>query len=531
MPKNDDPRPASAGKRPGWMAVTVLLPLGLAMETAVFLLAAFAWCRSMAYTFAESAAGAIILVFMALSLVHQIGFYSGSPLPALIVETVAVAALLLAGRRRLPGLRGPPVEAIHLWRKETLSVGIIAAGWLAMMIFVVVKWGAPAPAPIGSVWQRLLTVPTITGFGRTAVADPIPLLNAPALFTHTTRFGLAPNALGVGIMAHMAVGFSTYALARRHAWPPMALIVSLLVLSMPRLIFVSLFPSAETISTAAVVFAVLLVYRLVEQHRPWDLRLFFLTILFSIHANPMSIALVPVLTLLLILVMLRRHGRLLVWELISDRPLVTGALLLPFLLLAQIPGLVLNQANGHPLLGSVCVFETDGIIGAVANLVRFVMVSCDPTQPVQEMLVWMVGLDLKALLMGAYGALMTLLPYRQAGGDPFALVFSGGEAFGFGPFVLILVLPAMAYALLRGPRRLKALGMAWMGYLYLAALVMAWQSGGSLAALCPMYAANGFLVAFSLPAWRLRRRGMRMLQIHFFILMAWTLASCWRLQG
>ena len=66
---------------------------------------------------------------------------------------------------------------------------------------------------------------------------------------------------------------------------------------------------------------------------------------------------------------------------------------------------------------------------------------------------------------------------------------------------------------------------------YLAALVMAWQPGGSLATLCPMYAANGFLVAFSLPAWRLRRRGMRMLQIHFFILMAWTLASCWRLQG
>ena len=57
--------------------------------------------------------------------------------------------------------------------------------------------------------------------------------------------------------------------------------------------------------------------------------------------------------------------------------------------------------------------------------------------------------------------------------------------------------------------------MAWMGYLYLAALVMDWQSG-SLATLSPMVAANGFLVAVFLPAWRLRRRGMRLLQINFF---------------
>ncbi len=510
------------------MAVTILLALGLAMETAVFLLAAFAWCRSMAYTFAESAAGAILLVFMTLSLLHQIGFYSGSPLPAIIVETAAAAALVIAGRRRLPDLLRLPVEAIHLWRKETVPMAVIAAGWLAMMLFVAARGGGPAFLSTELSWQHLLAEPAIGGFGQTAAAAPIPLLNVPALLAHTTRFGLPPNALGVGIMAHMAVGFSTYALARRHAWPPMALTVSLLVLSMPRLIVLSLFPSAELVSCAAVAFAILLLYRLVEQHRPWDLRLFFLTVLFSIHANPMSIALVPVLTLLLALVMLRRHGRLLVWELVADRPRVTAALVLPAVMLAQIPGLVVNQASGHPLLGSACAFETGGIVGAVANLVRFVLVSCDPTQPVQEALVWLVGLDLKGLLMSVYRAMMALLPNQRADGDPFGLIFSGDGAFGFGPFALVLVLPAMAYALVRGPRRLKALGMAWMGYLYLAALVMDWQSG-SLATLSPMVAANGFLVAVFLPAWRLRRRGMRLLQINFFLLMSWTLVSCWRL--
>ena len=112
-------------------------------------------------------------------------------------------------------------------------------------------------------------------------AGPIPMLNAPALFFHTARFGLGPNACGFGVLSHMAIGFSTYALARRYAWPPMALTVTLMVLSMPRLVFLGLWPSQELLSSAAVVFALVLIYRLIEQHRPADLRLLLLCLLFS----------------------------------------------------------------------------------------------------------------------------------------------------------------------------------------------------------------------------------------------------------
>jgi hypothetical protein len=88
---------------------------------------------------------------------------------------------------------------------------------------------------------------------------------------------------------------------------------------------------------------------------------------------------------------------------------------------------------------------------------------------------------------------------------------------------LLLVLPAMIHALLHGPRRLKAVSVAWSGYLYLAALVVAWHPG-SLAVPTPLFAANGFMVAFALPPWRLRRRGMRLLQSAFTLLLAWSIA-------
>jgi hypothetical protein len=103
--------------------------------------------------------------------------------------------------------------------------------------------------------------------------------------------------------------------------------------------------------------------------------------------------------------------------------------------------------------------------------------------------------------------------------------FTGGGGPGFGPLLPLLVLLATIHALLRGPRRLKAVCVAWLGYLYLAAVVLAWQPD-SLGLLTPFYAANGHLVAFFLPPYRLRRRGMRLLQTlsALLLLLSFTLA-------
>jgi hypothetical protein len=100
----------------------------------------------------------------------------------------------------------------------------------------------------------------------------------------------------------------------------------------------------------------------------------------------------------------------------------------------------------------------------------------------------------------------------------------------FGPFAVLLVIPAMMHALIGGPRRLKALCIAWVGYLYLACLLVEW-SPGNLALLGPLMAGSGFVVAFALPPWRLRRRGMRLLQIDFAILLAWSIAVSSGLPG
>ena len=232
----------------------VWVALGLTAETAIFVMAGFSWFLSMGYTLAEAGAGAVVSVFMALSLIHQVSLFIGSPLPGFILEPVALAVILLFGIHRLPHLFGTIASATRLVRQETFSGLAIAAAWTVMAGLAGMGWLSTDHLLAGHPWNGLMTGSAHGGFVRLMGIDPISPLNATALFYHTARFGLGPNACGFGLLAHMAVGFSTYALARRYAWPSMALTVTLMVLSMPRLVFLGLWPSAELVSTAAVAF-------------------------------------------------------------------------------------------------------------------------------------------------------------------------------------------------------------------------------------------------------------------------------------
>ncbi|WP_419661483.1 uncharacterized protein Dvar_19160 [Desulfosarcina variabilis str. Montpellier] len=494
--------------------MTQVIALGLAAETMLFALAGFFLLWRLGYTIAEAGAGGILLLFMALSLIHQVDIFIGSPWPGLVLELIILVGVLTAGVRRRHLLAGCFRTVGRLIGQEQFACLIIAGGWAVMAILAGIGYGvAEFQSVKGGEFGWL--------HGNMALwssLHPIPPLNAPALFYHTSRFGLAPGACGFGVLAHMAVGFSTYALARRYAWPPMALTITLMVVSMPRMVRLAMHPCAELISVAAIVVCVLLLYRLVEQHLVWDLYFFLLCLSFSIDAHPMSLALVLVLLLLLTVVMMRRHGWLLCRELIIARPIPMVMVVLLTMGLVQVPVFALNLVHGHPLLGRAVVFDTDGIIGATANLIRYLFISIDPTEAVRNALVWLVGLDLKQVMTGLYNMTVVSLFGRSGASAEFVPVFSGSGPAGFGPVAALLVLPAMVHAALRGPRRLKALSVAWLGYLYLAALILAWTAD-NLIVLSPLYVANGFMVAFFLPPWRLRRRGMRLLQVLFVLLL------------
>ena len=484
---------------------------GLGLEVGALVVAAAAWLRGNGYTLAEAGAVGVMVVFVLLSLSHQVDFFIGSHWPGMAMETAMLGTALWMLFSRQWQRRQLAAAVRRCFQAAPAPALILAAAWTAMAGLVLVR-GESADLLL----RASAAMPDL------ATHHPIVPLNAHALFYHATRFGIAPAACGMGILAHMATGLATYALARRYAWPPMAPTVALVVLSMPRLVLLGMRPTTETLAAAAAAVAMLLLFRLLEQHRSPDLWLFLLTAFFAIGADPMSLALVLVLLLLLAVVMTRRHGWLMCRQLVTARPCLAALMLLAVAGTAQMPVFLLNLIHEQPVFGAAIAFDTDGIIGAAANLLCYLLVSVDPTQPLVRLVHWLVGLDLHRLVMGIDRQVIVRCFGEAGAAAPFAAVFSGSGRMGFGPVAPLLILPALGYGLVRGNRRLKAVGVAWAGYLYLAALVEAWQPG-RIAVLTPLLAANGVMVAFCLPPWRLRRRGRRLLQTLCALLLAGSL--------
>ena len=112
--------------------MTAWIALGLTVETATFVGAALAWLHSEGYTLAEAVAGAVLITFMFLSLLHQVDLAAGSVLPGMALEIGSLAALVFVWRRWLPQAAGSLASIKALLFRETLPGWIILASGAAM---------------------------------------------------------------------------------------------------------------------------------------------------------------------------------------------------------------------------------------------------------------------------------------------------------------------------------------------------------------------------------------------------------------
>jgi len=109
----------------------------------------------------------------------------------------------------------------------------------------------------------------------------------------------------------------------------------------------------------------------------------------------------------------------------------------------------------------------------------------------------------------------------------FDLTWMTDEMFSFGPVAFFLVLPALFYAMIKGPRRLKSVAIAFISYFYLVSLIFAWAPG--TAELFEIfYVSAGFSMAFFFPPWRFTKKIKKIVQIAgCFLLFITLLTAPW----
>jgi len=490
-----------------WPELAVLI-LSTA-EMAGLVLAGFLFFQSRGNSLAEAAAYALFLPLMALSFSYRIALVTGW---LWLAPTMEAGMIALAGYgifRFRSQLRALSREIINFAKIHPLATAVLMVGWLLLANKALIADAA---------FQCRHEPLSLVGPG-----NPDLLCYFWNRFSENHGYGL------FGFMAYLTIGFATYALARRYAWPPTAITVTLIVASMPRLVYLVTATGTEILSAAAAVFSVLAVYRTIEQPNTRDLSLLLWGILFGISDQTLSIVFPIIMVPLGLLLMYRRHGFQSWWAIVKRLRFKMVFVLVPALIFSQLPWLVKRFVGGTT--GVILPhFETpplnpDGIKGTLANLDRYLLESVHLTQPVERASQWVFSLSPMTGLQRVHDGPMTALFGNQGAVEPFKIAWAAGtELSWFGPFAFFLILPAILYAVFRAPRRLKAVAVSLLGYFYLMTLIPAWMPGNARL-FTIFFATGGFFVAFLLPPWRLSRRQRSLLQMLNSVLFFYALLA------
>ena len=494
------------------------------VEIGLLVLAGFALFRSWGHTFAEAAAFALVTTLMLLSCLFQASLLIGNPSISIGAEAAfTILAVIIAYRlRRYLHQAKLIIRNFVSDHPVAGTVLLICFGYLATQAFLI--------PPDNIHWENLGQVlmfqqhGTLFSTGDQALF-PVNTIILPHLFL---RFHTDMGIGLFGLMAYLSIGFSTYALARRYSWPPTAFTVTMVVMSFPRFVYMATSPGYEIIPAAVAVFCLLAIYRVVERPNIKDLFLLFLGILFCISGKWMCLAFPAVILPLSFILLFRRHGALTWWKLIKDHRWPALLALLPAVIFSQTWLFIYNAVYSGSWIGpegaTGFAYNNDGLYGALANMIRYFLESAHFTRPVDIICQWMVHFSVAGMFQKIYDFLITPLLGNLGAAAPFKIAWIPGETLSwFGPFGFFLAMPAVIYALVRGPRRLKAIALALVGYFILIVLIPVWNPE-NVRFFSILYACGGFCIAFFLPPWRFTKRGKKGLQVASVLLLVYASA-------
>ena len=447
------------------------------------------WHRTMA----EAAAAALVTTLMLFCFFQQAAMALPIAGISFLPEAGGIGALFLVWKYRKGGLRVLKDLKNFLPRRHPVIMALFVICWVYM--------GARAfffvPQP-----HHLKVFDTISQAHGTGLFPS----NAVIIAGCFLRSGSGLGAGLPGFFAYMSMLFSTYALSRRYAWVPVSFTVTAVVASMPRFVFHSVTPGFEIIPAAVALFFLLLLYRLIETPGPADFCLAVSCLGFLFSTGRGGAVLSMVLTALFCLLMVRRHG---------FSPMAAARQHWKTLAVSLVPALVFSRLwTGFPAVFNGVEKNWDGLAGAAANFLGYMIYSLDV-----PFFLALGGYDQTAAA-GVLGFLEKIYfwataPLLSTGRTSLAfdLILCRGEGQAwFGPLAFFLVQPAVAVAMVRGTRRLKAVALALAAYVYLVCLIPGWHPG-NVGFFSFFYALAGFLTAYLLPPWRLGRRAKRGLQI------------------
>jgi len=484
----------------------IILVLG---EIGLLSLAGFVIFRRYGYTLAEAVEFAIIATLMTLSCVFQLAFLVGLPSLSIMAEGVLI---VLAGTTIIT--QWP--TAYQAWR----IVREFVARHRVMSTLLVIVWAYLAAQAIlipphndDSMHHNLARVLLLqeekTLYLKNALSYQSAFCPVGGDILHhlVLRFH---TDYGIGItsfLAYLSIIFGTYAIARRYASCTMGLGTALVVASLPELIYQATSTKEDIVTAAVAVFCLVAVYRLLDRPNLPDVLLMTLGLLFGVSAKLNFIAFLVPFTLFFGSLLIHRHGVAIWRAMVLRHPIVLVVSLIPAAMFSQIWLFVNNKKYWGGWLGppDIARFTNgDGLLGALANLVRYFFESAHFLEPLDIVFYRITNRWLAYGFMRVYE--IFLFPIWENAGAlySFRILWRPHEDLSwFGPVGFLVILPAICYALLRAPLAVRVVALTLIGYALMVAWQIAWMPwNGRFFTL--FFVGAGGCVAYLLQSWRER---------------------------
>ena len=464
----------------------------------------------------EALSSGIIITFITLSLIFQTAFLLGQPNLAFALEGVLIIISLFILKKRSKYLIYFYQRFKNFSSQYKLIVGLLSIPWTYLGLQAVLL----PPANWDSMTYNL---------ARVMLFQQEKSLYLTEITTHRQAvFPVGSDILhhiflrfytdyGIGIfsfLAYVSIGLGTYALCRRYTSSQISLMATLVIISLPEVVYQSTSTKNDIITAATAIFCFLTVHRLLEKLTLTDVILLTLGLAFGISAKTSFLGFILPFSLFFGLLLLKKYKVGVLIKLIADNSLPFILLIIPIVILSQLWLFIHN----HYFLGGWSGAETftsihkqsDGLKGAVANLVRYVFQSVHFLKLGDILFESISGLTLSNTLQNTYDSwLQPLLGDAGIGKDftpAFNILWTPHEDLSwFGPFVFLLVIPGIIYSILRGKKSLQTLSLTLMGYAVILCYKVVWMPwNGRFFSL--FFAASGVCVANFIESVKFKRK-------------------------
>lgn len=467
----------------------------------------------------EAISSGIIIAFVVLSCIFQSAFLIGQPSVAFFLEGLAIVWIFFKFKKQSAYLNifGQRIKAI--WTQHKFLIILIGLAWIYLGLQAILI----PPSNWDSMTYNLARVflfqqeKTLLLSDVSTVRQAIFPIGSDILHHIFLRFY---TDYGIGIfsfLSYLSVAFGTYALSRRYTSSETSVISTLVIISLPELVYQATSTKNDIVTCAVAIFCFLTVHRLLEQANIQDLLLLIFGLILGISVKSTWMGFLFPFTLLFGILLFQKYPPRIWIELIRRNGRILISLVIPGFILSQLWLFIRNYYfwggwSGNPEFNSLNR-QVDGLKGALANVVRYLFQSIDLLELGNIIVRRLIGISFTELMQKIYDFFLYPIFGNAATNETFGSFqlswWSHEDTAWFGPWGFLIVIPAILYSIVKGKKTLRASGLTLLCYFFIVSYALVWTafnnrylsmsfvaSGGCVAYFISAFAQKKYLIKF-----------------------------------